>query len=64
MGHIAHLKKQCKSINTYDYHNVDSLPGVDPGILVRGGGVDFFFQRHEVWERLKTPIGSPEAPEF
>ena len=23
MGHIAHLRKQFKSINTYDYHNVD-----------------------------------------
>ena len=24
MGHIAHLRKKFKSINTYDYHNVDS----------------------------------------
>ena len=23
MGHIAHLRKQLKSINTYDYHNVN-----------------------------------------
>ena len=23
MGHIAHLRKQFKSINTYDYHNAD-----------------------------------------
>ena len=23
MGHIAHLRKQFKSLNTYDYHNVD-----------------------------------------
>ena len=23
MGHIAHLRKQFKSINTYDYHNID-----------------------------------------
>ena len=23
MGHIAHLRKQFKSINIYDYHNVD-----------------------------------------
>ena len=51
-------------------------PGADPGILV-GGGVDFFFQRHGAWGRLKAPNGSratqwccaqgakpPEAPEF
>ena len=24
MGHIAHLRKQFKSINTYDNHNVDN----------------------------------------
>ena len=23
MGHIAHPRKQFKSINTYDYHNID-----------------------------------------
>ena len=23
MGHIAHLRKQLKSINTYDYHRSD-----------------------------------------
>ena len=33
--------------------------GADPGILVRGGGVDFFFKG---MGRLKVPSGSREHP--
>ena len=71
---ISEFKTQ-KGMRSKELSPIDDS-GADPGILVRGG-VDFFFQRHRAWGRLKAPDGAratpwwgaqgakpPEAPEF
>ena len=38
---------------------LDRFTGADPGILVRGGGHGFFFQRHGA---LRPPVDPEQRP--